>query len=72
MIPEWERQEFVQLVFPHKNTDWACCLEEAIKTFSEIAYAIASYEKVLICYEDEETINHLNHKNFIFKKVKNN
>ena len=72
MIPEWERQEFVQLVFPHKNTDWACCLKEAIKTFSQIAYAIASYEKVLICYEDEETIEHLRHKNFIFKKVKNN
>ena len=32
LIPEWEKQEFVQLVFPHKNTDWNCCLEEAIKT----------------------------------------
>ncbi len=72
LIPEWEKQTFVQLVFPHKNTDWACCLEEAIKTFSEIAYAIAQYEKVLICYEDENTVKHLKHKNFIFKKIKNN
>ncbi len=72
LIPEWEKQEFIQLVFPHKNTDWNCCLEEAISTFSEIAYAIAQYQKVLICYEDENTINHLKHKNFIFKKVKNN
>ncbi|AZV47438.1 agmatine deiminase [Nautilia sp. PV-1] len=72
LIPEWEKQEFVQLVFPHKNTDWACCLEKAINTFTEIAYAIARYEKVLICYEDENTVSHLKHKNFIFKKVKNN
>ena len=72
LIPEWEKQEFIQLVFPHKNTDWNCCLKEAISTFTEIAYAIASHQKVLICYEDENTINHLKHKNFIFKKVKNN
>ncbi len=72
LIPEWENQEFIQLVFPHKNTDWACCLNEAINTFSEIAYSIAQYQKVLICYEDENTISHLKHKNFIFKKVKNN
>ncbi len=72
LIPEWEKQEFIQLVFPHKNTDWNCCLEKAISTFSEIAYAIAQYQKVLICYQDKNTINHLKHKNFIFKKVKNN
>jgi agmatine/peptidylarginine deiminase len=72
LIPEWEKQEFVQLVYPHKNTDWNCCLKEAINTFTEIAYAIAQYEKVLICYEDENTISHLKHKNFIFKKTVNN
>ena len=70
LIPEWEKQEFVQLVFPHKNTDWACCLEEALNTFTEIVYAIAGHQKVLICYEDKNTIKHLRHKNFIFKKVK--
>ncbi len=72
LLPEWERQEFVQVVFPHKNTDWNCCLDEAIATFTEISYTIASHQKVLICYEDENTIKHLKHKNFIFKKVKNN
>jgi len=72
LIPEWEKQEFVQLVFPHNNTDWTCCLDEALKTFTEIAYAIAQYEKVLICYQDKKTISHLKHKNFFFRKVKNN
>ncbi len=72
LIPEWNKQEFIQLVFPHKNTDWAPYLNEAIETFTKIAYTIAQYEKVLICYEDKNTISHLKHKNFIFKKVKNN
>ena len=72
LVPEWEKQSFVQLVFPHKNTDWSCCLEEAVNVFSEIAYAIAQYQKVLICYEDPNTISHLKHKNFIFRKIKNN
>ncbi|QCT93755.1 agmatine deiminase family protein [Caminibacter mediatlanticus TB-2] len=72
LIPEWEKQEFIQLVFPHKNTDWACYLNEAIDTFTKIAYAIAEHEKVLICYEDKNTISHLKHKNFLFKKVKTN
>ena len=61
-----------QLVFPHNETDWRCCLKEAVNTFTEIAYAIAQYEKVLICYRDENTIAHLKHKNFIFKKIENN
>jgi len=72
LIPEWEKQEFIQLVFPHKNTDWAPYLNKAIETFTKIAYTIAHFEKVLICYEDENTISHLKHKNFIFKKIKNN
>ncbi|WP_024790323.1 agmatine deiminase family protein [Lebetimonas sp. JH292] len=72
LVPEWEKQSFVQLVFPHKETDWICCLNEALKTFTEIAYAIAQFQKVLICYWDENTIKHLKHKNFIFKKIQNN
>ena len=72
LIPEWEKQKFIQLVLPHKDTDWNCCLEEAIETFKNIAYAIAKYQKVLICYQDKNSIKGFKHKNFIFKKVKNN
>ena len=72
LIPEWHKQKFVQIVLPHKNTDWSCCLEEALESFKEIAYSIAKYQKVLICYEDKSSIQKFKHKNFIFKKVKNN
>jgi len=45
---EWEEQEFVQLVFPHENTDWNEYLDEAIDTFVNIANSIAKYQKCLI------------------------
>ena len=72
LIPEWEKQKFVQLVLPHKGSDWDCCLDEAIETFKQIAFSIAKYEKVLICYQDKETLKEFNHKNFKFKKLKSN
>jgi len=62
---EWEEQEFVQLAFPHKNTDWAECLEDATETFVKIAKAIAKYQKVLIIAKD------LSHVKSLFEKKKN-
>jgi agmatine/peptidylarginine deiminase len=72
LIPEWEKQSFVQLVLPHKRTDWNCCLKEVLKTFKEIAFAIAKYEKVMICYEDVTTLDGFEHPNFKYRKIKNN
>jgi len=45
---EWGKQEFVQLVFPHKDTDWNEYLEESIETFVNIAKVISKYQKCLI------------------------
>ena len=45
---EWEEQNFVQLVFPHENTDWEPYLDEAIETFVNIAKEIAKRQKCLI------------------------
>ncbi|MEA3512505.1 MAG: agmatine deiminase family protein [Campylobacterota bacterium] len=45
---QWESQEFVQLVFPHKDTDWNRYLDEAIDTFVNIAVAIQKFQKCLI------------------------
>jgi len=72
LIPEWETQKYVQLVLPHKETDWSDYLDEALETFKEIAYAIAKYQKVLICYQEKESLKGFSHKNFKFKQVKNN
>ncbi len=53
---EWEEQEFVQLVFPHENTDWCEYLDDAIDTFVNIANAIHKYQKVLIVSKNLEEI----------------
>ena len=45
---EWHQQAFVQLTWPHKDTDWASVLADAIDCFCEIAQHIAEYEPLLI------------------------
>lgn len=56
LLAEWEQQEFVQLVFPHENTDWNEYLDDAIDTFVNIAKAIQKYQKVLIVSKNLEQI----------------
>ena len=48
LIAEFEKQRFVQLVFPHAKTDWVEYLDEAWANFAEIVKAIQKYEKVLL------------------------
>ncbi|GAB4329072.1 MAG: agmatine deiminase family protein [Flammeovirgaceae bacterium] len=52
---EWEEQSGVQLTFPHKDTDWADDLDEAIDCFRQIAEQISFREKVLVVAQDTET-----------------
>ena len=37
---EWAEQDFVQLSWPHENTDWAYMLDEVNICFAEIANCI--------------------------------
>jgi agmatine/peptidylarginine deiminase len=53
---EWEEQEFVQLIFPHKDTDWAEMLDEASGCFCEIIKAILQFEDVLVICADSESV----------------
>jgi len=53
---EFEPQSFVQIIFPHADSDWAPYLDEACRTFAEIAEAIARYEPCLIVCDDIERV----------------
>lgn len=53
---EFEPQSFVQLIFPHPQSDWAPYLEEARSTFVNIANAVARYEPCLIVCDDVEVV----------------
>ena len=45
---EWHQQAFVQLTWPHQDTDWAPVLADAITCFCEITKQVVNYEPVLI------------------------
>ena len=45
---EWAEQKFVQLTWPHANTDWAYMLDEVNACFVNIAREIIKYENLLI------------------------
>lgn len=52
LIAEFEEQNFTQIIFPHKKTDWLEYLEEAEKTFINIILAIRKHQKCFIICED--------------------
>jgi agmatine/peptidylarginine deiminase len=53
---EWEEQSFVQLTFPHQNSDWKDDLELVTPVFIEIVTQITRFENVLlVCQNKVET-----------------
>lgn len=70
---EWAKQEFIQLVFPHKDTDWNEYLDEAMITFVNIAKVISKYQKCLIVAKNLIYVRSLfqNKKNLTFVKIDN-
>lgn len=74
MPAEWEEQEFVQLVFPHENTDWLEYLDDAVHTFVNIAKTISKYQKCLIITKNINSIKSLfnSDKNLQFIELDSN
>ena len=73
-IAEWEDQDFVQIVFPHKQTDWNEYIEEAIENFVCIVKTIQKYQKVLVVAKELSHIKSLfkNKVNLLFVKIDSN
>ncbi len=62
-IAEFEPQSFIQIIFPHQNTDWRDYLDEAKQTFINIAQTISRYEKcVIVCNSIEQTKQNFTNK----------
>jgi len=49
---EFEKQSFIQVIFPHKNSDWAEYLEAAENNFINIINTITSYQDCLVICHD--------------------
>jgi len=56
---EWANQQFVQLTWPHKNTDWAYMLDEVNECFVNIAREIIKHEDLLIVCSDTDEVEQL-------------
>jgi agmatine deiminase len=71
---EFEPQSFVQLIFPHPQSDWAEYLEEARNCFVNIANAVARYQPCLIICDDVEGVKSYfsDHTNLIFTQYQTN
>lgn len=54
--PEWATQEFVQLTWPHADTDWAYMLHEVTECFVNIAREIVKRQQLLIVCVDAEEV----------------
>lgn len=52
LLAEWHKQEFVQLTWPHENSDWAYILPEVEECFTNLATEISRREKLLIVAPD--------------------
>ena len=51
---EWEAQDFVQLTWPHRDTDWLPTIGEITATYVQMAVEIAHRERLLIVAPDPE------------------
>lgn len=49
---EWEKQSFLQLTFPHANSDWKYLLDEVTTCFVEIIKTTALFQDVLVVCDD--------------------
>ena len=58
-IAEFQKQNFTQVIFPHKYTDWNYCLDEAVDSFVNIINTISRFQKCLVvCSDIEQTRNY--------------
>jgi agmatine/peptidylarginine deiminase len=53
---EWEPQSFVQLTFPHAQTDWAYMLDEVTDCYIHIAKEIVKRENLVVVCADENGV----------------
>lgn len=73
---EWHRQAFIQLTWPHEDTDWNYVLNEVERCYVNIAEEIASRQKLIIVCRNinkvKSMINSTYHNNISFYQIDSN
>jgi agmatine/peptidylarginine deiminase len=53
---EWQKQSFLQLTFPHQESDWSYILDEVTACFVEIIETAARFQDVLVVCDSVERV----------------
>jgi agmatine/peptidylarginine deiminase len=53
---EWEKQSFLQLTFPHQESDWSYILDEVTACFVEIIETAAKFQEVLVVCDNVKRV----------------
>jgi agmatine deiminase len=61
---EWEKQSFLQLTFPHQESDWEYLINEVTACFVDIIETVSRFQDVLVVCDDVERV-----KSFFKSKV---
>lgn len=56
---EWEKQSFLQLTFPHQESDWSYILDEVTACFVEIIETASRFQDVLVVCDNVEKVKSL-------------
>jgi agmatine/peptidylarginine deiminase len=74
--PEWAAQSGVMLTWPHCNTDWRDCLEEAVSCFVAVTKEIIKRERLLIVSpsikEVKQALGKIDDSRIIFREIPSN
>ncbi|NPA60387.1 MAG: agmatine deiminase family protein [Epsilonproteobacteria bacterium] len=71
---EWEKQDFILMVFPHKDSDWVSDLSSAESVFLRIASSISALGRLVLLCSDVEYVKSLfcYHERISFVKIETN
>lgn len=73
---EWTKQSFVQLTWPHANTDWNNMLDEVNNCFKNIALAIIKHQNLLLVCSNtayvEAVLGNVDYSRITFAEIPSN
>lgn len=73
---EWTKQSFVQLTWPHANTDWNYMLDEVNNCFKNIALAIIKHQNLLLVCSNtayvEAVLGNVDYSRITFAEIPSN
>lgn len=62
LVPEWQRQDAIIIVWPHPYSDWIDNLVAIEKTYLELTYCISRHQRLILVAHDAVHELHIRHR----------